>query len=55
MFVTIADDFTRYTWIFLIKQKSDSLECFKNFYYYVETQFEKQIKAFTRGHPMFLQ
>ena len=44
MFITIVDDFSRYTWIFLIKHKSDFLACLRNFYCYVETQLGKHIK-----------
>ena len=40
MFITIVDDFTRYTWIFLIKKKFDFLSCFKSFYSYVETHIK---------------
>ena len=44
-FITIADDYSRYTWIFLIKNKSDFLCIFTQFYEYVLTQFDKRIKC----------
>ena len=44
MLVTIVDDFSRYTWGSLIQHKPDYLTCFKKFYSYVQTQFEKHIK-----------
>lgn len=44
-FITIVDDYTRYTWIFLIKNKSEFLYIFTQFYEYVLTQFEKKIKC----------
>ena len=44
-FITIVDDYTRYTWIFLIKNKSNFLCSFTQFYEYALTQFEKKIKC----------
>lgn len=45
MFITIVDDFSRFTWVIFIKHKSDFLLHFKHFYEMVYTQFNKKIKA----------
>ena len=45
MFLTIVDDFTRTTWIYLMKYKSDAVSIFKSFYSYVKTQFNALIKS----------
>ena len=37
LFITIVDDYSRFTWVFFIKQKSDFLIHFKHFYEYVIT------------------
>ncbi|XP_019238037.1 PREDICTED: uncharacterized protein LOC109218155 [Nicotiana attenuata] len=44
-FVTIVDDFTRYTWIFLIHSKSDTLVVLKNFFAKVHNLFSTQVKT----------
>jgi Pol polyprotein/integrase-like protein/gag-pre-integrase-like protein len=44
-FITIVDDYSRYTWIFLIKNKSEFLSIFTQFYEHVFTQFNKKIKC----------
>lgn len=43
-FITIVDDYSRFTWVFLTKHKSDFLHYFKPFYEYVLTQFNVKIK-----------
>nr|GEV04349.1 retrovirus-related Pol polyprotein from transposon TNT 1-94 [Tanacetum cinerariifolium] len=43
-FLTMLDDCSRGTWIYLLEQKSDSFEALKSFVKFVTTQFEKQIK-----------
>ena len=45
MFVTIVDDYSRFTLGFLIQPKSDFLAHFKQFCQYVETQFKKRVKV----------
>lgn len=45
MFITIVDDFSRFTWIYMIKQKSDFIEYFILFHAYVKTQFGKTIQV----------
>ena len=43
-FVTIIDDHTRVTWVFLLKEKSEVENVFRNFYTMVQTQFNTKIK-----------
>ena len=44
-FLTIVDDFSRCTWIYLLKAKSKTQVLLPQFYAYVETQFNKKIKC----------
>lgn len=44
-YVHFLDDHSRYTWIFPLRQKSDTIEAFKQFSTMVTTQFNAQIKA----------
>lgn len=44
-FVTIVDDYTRMTWVFLIQQKSDIVKIFQNFFIYVKNQFQTSIQG----------
>lgn len=44
-YVHFVDAFTRFTWIFLIKNKSDVAKLFPNFKQKVENQFNHKIKA----------
>ena len=43
-YVVFIDDFTRYTWFFLLKQKSELFVVFKHFQNLVETQYFAKIK-----------
>lgn len=43
-FITVVDDFSRHTWIFLLKLKSDVILVIKYFIAYVKTQFNTSIK-----------
>lgn len=43
-FVTFIDDFSRFTWIYLLYSKSVVLAAFKIFVTYVKNQFSKCIK-----------
>jgi len=43
-FLTIVDDYSRYTWIFLLKQKFEVVKILDNFVTFVQTQFETTIK-----------
>jgi len=44
-FLTIVDDYSRYTWIFLLKQKYEVVKILEIFVNFVQTQFETTIKA----------
>ena len=43
-FVTLIDDFSRYTWVYFLRSKSKVLSIFQIFVAYVETQFSTGIK-----------
>jgi len=43
-FVTFIDCYSRMTWVYLMKHKSEVLECFKAFYAYVKNQFGTSIQ-----------
>ena len=45
-FLTIVDDYTRFTWIFLMQHKNEAQSLLKRFFSYVFTQFESRIKLF---------
>ena len=45
-FVVFVDDYSRYSWIFHIKHRSELLQVYSNFAKMVETQFSKYIKIF---------
>ena len=45
-FVSLVDDCTRVTWIFLLKQKSDVSSVLPNFHAMVQNQFGTKIKRF---------
>jgi histone deacetylase 1/2 len=42
-YVSFIDDFSKYTWIYRIKHKSDVFQVFKNFQNLVERKFDKKI------------
>jgi histone deacetylase 1/2 len=44
-YITFVDTFTKYTWIYFLKQKSDALQAFKQFLALVQNQFSCNIKA----------
>ena len=44
-FLTIVDDFSRCTWIYLLKSKSETQVLLPQFYVFVETQFIERIKC----------
>lgn len=44
-FLTIVDDYTQFTWIFLMKFKSETQGLLKSFITFVNTQFNYQIKC----------
>jgi transposase InsO family protein len=43
-FVTFINDFSRYTWVYFVRSKSEVLFVFQTFVAYVETQFSTSIK-----------
>ena len=45
-FVVFVDDYSRYSWIFNIKHRSELLQVYSNFAKMVKTQFYKRIKIF---------
>ena len=45
-YVIFVDDFTRYTWLFPLKLKSDVLETFIKFHQRVERQFNLKLQSF---------
>jgi len=44
-FLTIVEDLSRGTWIYLIKNKSMAIKCIEKFYKMVKTQFKTKIKT----------
>jgi transposase InsO family protein len=42
--LTVIDDFSRFSWVFCLKQKSDTTITLRAFFKYVELQFGKKIK-----------
>jgi hypothetical protein len=43
-FITFFDEFSRYTWIYVVQHKSDVKTVFQTFYNLVETEFFAKIK-----------
>ncbi|RVX00806.1 Retrovirus-related Pol polyprotein from transposon TNT 1-94 [Vitis vinifera] len=54
-FITFIDDYSRYGYLYLIHEKSQSLDVFKNFKVEIEDQLSKKIKAirFDRGSEYY--
>lgn len=44
-FLTIVDDFSRFTWVYLLKFKSETCVLVQQFLAYVKTQFDKTVKV----------
>lgn len=44
-FITFIDDHTRVTWIYLLKEKSEAANVFKNFHSLINTQFNTNIQV----------
>jgi len=42
-YVSFIDDYSKYTWIYLLKRKSDVLQAFQNFQSLVERKFNRKI------------
>ena len=45
-FVIFVDDFSRYTWIYLFKNRYELYQIYRNFTKMIETRFSKPIKVF---------
>jgi len=44
-FLTIVDDYSRYTWVFPLKQKYEVVKILEDFVVFIQTQFETKIKV----------
>jgi hypothetical protein len=44
-FLTIVDDYSRFTWVYLMQHKSQTHVLIESFYHLVETQFSSKIKC----------
>ncbi|XP_012856897.1 PREDICTED: uncharacterized protein LOC105976150 [Erythranthe guttata] len=54
-FVTLVDDYSRFTWVHLLKSKSDVLTAIPAFFHMVKTQFNCNIKMFRSDNAHELQ
>jgi transposase InsO family protein len=45
-FVIFVDDYSRFTWIYLLKHRSDLVSLFQTFHKMIQTQFSRTIKVF---------
>ena len=45
-FVIFMDDFSRYTWIYLLHHRSELMSIYQTFHKMIETQFNHTIKVF---------
>lgn len=45
-YILFSDDFTQFLWVFPLRNKSDVFDVFTNFYAYIRTQFQTNIKIF---------
>ena len=52
-FLTIVDDFTRMTWLFLLKFKSDVCVSLQYFMKYVMTQFGKSVSEIIQWYKIY--
>lgn len=44
-YISFVDAYSKYTWIYFLKRKSDSIVAFKQFHKMIETQFSTKLKA----------
>ncbi|WKA04900.1 hypothetical protein VitviT2T_022897 [Vitis vinifera] len=51
-FVVFIDDYSRYSWIFPMKSRSEILSIYSNFAKMIETQFSKRIKTFRSDNAL---
>jgi hypothetical protein len=49
-FLTIVDDFSRFTWVYLLQSKAQVRNLLQFFYTFVKTQFQLKIKAIRSDH-----
>ena len=54
-FLTIVDDCTRSTWVYVMKCKSDTKPLLQSFYFMIKTQFNKSIKVFRKDNGLEFQ
>lgn len=45
LFLTIVDDYNRFTWVQLLKNKSDVVQVLQNFIAYIDIRFNSKIKT----------
>jgi hypothetical protein len=45
-FVIFVDDYSRFTWIYMLKHCSDLVPIFQTFHKMIQTQFSRTIKVF---------
>lgn len=45
MSLTIVDDFTRATWVYLLKHKNDCVNAMKDLMAYMENQFLSKVRV----------
>ena len=51
-FIVFVDDYSRYSWIFHMKHRSELLQVYSNFAKIVENQFSKCIKIFRSDNAL---
>jgi hypothetical protein len=49
-FLTILDDFSRFTWVYLLQSKAQVRNLLQSFYTFVKTKFQLKIKAIRSDH-----
>ena len=54
-FLTIVDDCSRATWVYLLRNKSDAKDIVPKFFALIQTQFNTQIKGFRSDNAHELQ
>jgi len=56
-FLTIVDDYTRHTWVVLMKSKNETGDLINNFVFFIKNQFDKNIKIIRtdNGHEFCWQ
>ena len=45
-YLVLVDEFTKFTWVYLLKHKSDTFAIFKQFTTLIQTQFKHSIQTF---------